>query len=166
MENNGHKWPGGLSGALGAFTVIVGLAVGATIFLPWLANKDFLFWTALTGDLRGNFILVWGGGTLLFTGFWSLFCGLLILIGGLLTLLKKRFGTMVVIVGGAVGVVTAVFDIVMIFTRLRMESGALTVYQRPGFGLWLFLAFSMVALALGVVGFLRSGGGQGSGAGA
>jgi hypothetical protein len=139
---------------VGVLTVLAGLAVLASTFLAWLPFASDIFhstgWTLLSNYTGGNFLWQRGGGTIFFSGFWSLVAGGLILIGGAIMFANRRAGGLLAMIFGLAGAGVAAVNIYMIYAKLPFRFEALS--PAPSLGLWLFAGASFVAFVLGIVG--------------
>ena len=98
-----------------------------------------------------NFLFSMGASKIVFTGFWSLLFGILV-IAGAVTLMTGWGGANggLVLVGGILGLAISVVSIVMIYT-------VKPIALAPGVGLWLFAVFSLIAAVAGGVGGSQAG---------
>lgn len=143
--------PGG-SVLLGILTMLAGAVVVGSTFLEW-ATSPLGAGVNITGwfVMQGGFELTGGGftvvlseqGTVFFTGFFSLLLGALVLVGGVVTLIRRRPGGVLTLVFAIAASVVSAVDITMIFAKMEGSS--------PGVGLYLFAGAALVALVLGVI---------------
>ena len=102
----------------------------------------------------GNFLLRWGKGTLLFTGFWSLVIGLGIIACALLVFREKRAGGILALALGSLGFLISVVNIIMVFGPINSRFMSISnshISANVGPGLWALLFFS---ICTAVIGFL------------
>lgn len=131
---------------LGIAAMVSGAIVMASTFLVWVTSSGFDFivainptgWQFMTkaGGVGGNFMFIRAEGILYFTGLWSILAGLGIITGAVLLLAGYRQGGRASGIAGVVGVGAATVNIVMTF---KLQNGI-------GYGVWLFLLFSIVAV--------------------
>jgi hypothetical protein len=108
--------------------------------------------------MPGNF-LVRTGETVLFTGFWSLLFGAAIIAAAALIVLRKKAGGIAALGVGGVGLVMAVVNITMVYTTMQPDSEVSSMMSvGSGVGLWMFLAFSLIAVAAGIIAVLAERG--------
>jgi hypothetical protein len=136
---------------LGVFVALGMVMVFISAFLPWVTSAG----TSLSGvnlmtmQGEGFFMIRWGWGGILFTGFFSLVIGSLMIVPAILLFLNRGGGPAWSIVTGVFGFFMALVNVILIYaTYNNGEAGA---------GLWLMLAFSVVVLACGIVGLRYSG---------
>lgn len=130
------------SSAIGA----LGLLIIITTFLPWLTVMGFNLgsgWNAmLHGSSSGGFsIFIHGEGVLFFTGFWSIFIGLTIIVGAVMLYMRYTAGVWVARIAGFFGVLFSVL------TTMTVSFNGMTA----GIGLWLFNVFSLAAVIVAVL---------------
>ena len=135
----------GIVVALGMVMVFV------STFLPWVTSPggSISGTNLMTMQGEGFFMIRWGWGGMLFTGFFSLVIGALMIIPAILLLLNNRGGASWSIVTGVFGFFMALVNVIMVFATY--DNGSV------GAGLWLMLAFSIVVLACGIVGLRYAG---------
>ena len=153
---------------MGVITLLCGLLVIASTFLAWTTGSPVVGansssgWNIMRASTSaalqegggGGFNLaLTGEGTIFFTGFWSMLLGALILLGGVTILFRRRAGGVLTLLFGVGASMLAAVNVAMVFTK--MSSPYASIY--PGPGLWVFLAFSLLALALGITGLARPG---------
>jgi hypothetical protein len=92
-----------------------------------------------------NFLFSTGGSRIVFTGFWSLLFGVLIVAGAVTLITGWGGANGLVLTAGILGLIISVLSIVMIYT-LKLQS------LTPGAGLWMFAVFSLIAAVAGGVG--------------
>jgi len=89
-----------------------------------------------------------------FTGLWPIAFGALLLLLGLMLLAPvKKIGIPIAVIG-MLGFVVSLINIIEGYTKLGALTGSsygMTVTNTVGIGLWLFLVFSVLAAAAGVV---------------
>ena len=137
----------------GMVTTILGIVVAlgmvlvfVSSFLPWVTSSGASTSgvTLMTMQGEGFFMIRWGWGGMLFTGFFGLVIGALMIIPAILLLLNKGGGSSWAIVTGVFGFFMALVNVIMVFATY--DNGSV------GAGLWLMLAFSIVVLICGIVG--------------
>ena len=137
----------------GMVTTILGIVVAlgmvmvfVSAFLPWVtsAGASTSGVSLMTMQGEGFFMVRWGWGGMLFTGFFSLVIGALMIIPAILLLLNKRGGSSWAIVTGVFGFFMALVNVIMVYATY--DNGSV------GAGLWLMLTFSIVVLVCGIVG--------------
>lgn len=117
-------------------------------FLDWifgLSGWDLMFGGGFASGR--NFLFSWGRG-IFFSGFWSLLFGVLIILGGLILLSDRVYGSDLTLVSGVVVLAISVVNIVMAYVNTSAALG-------PGGGLWLVAVFAFLAVILGAVGIPR-----------
>lgn len=124
-------------------------------FLPWVttgavSNSGINLMTSRGLGFQGFFMIRWGWGGILFTGFFSLFFGALMLIPVILFLLNNPDGASWAIVLGVLVFFIALVNIIMVYSTLN-ASGV-------GAGLWVMLASAIVLLVCGIVALRFSSG--------
>lgn len=134
-------------------TTILGIVVAlgmvmvfVSSFLPWItsAGASTSGVSLMTMQGEGFFMIRWGWGGILFTGFFGLVIGALMIIPAILLLLNKGGGSSWAIVTGVFGFFMALVNVILIYATYGNGSA--------GAGLWLMLAFSIVVLVCGIVG--------------
>ena len=118
-----------------------GIVVLISAFLPWF--EGFTGWNIMSGTNlwpHHNVAYTSRGGLLVFTGFWAILLGILIIAGGLLLLTKVRAGAAVAVVASLLGLTFAAISVVTLSNR-NLNAGA---------GLYIFGVFSLVSVVLGV----------------
>lgn len=128
----------------GAMIVMLAAAlIIISTFINWVQGSTGWNIVFRSFGTSGTFFLTWWSKGLLFSGFWSLLIGILIVVGGIMFLTDREGGTLLVACGIA-GVVIALFDIVMIYANGAYFPAG------PGLGLWLLVGISLVTVALGL----------------
>ena len=150
--------------------VVCGLLVSLSTFLNWVSislggysysvSGWFFVSSADVLGPRGNILFGWGRG-LWFSGLWSLIAGTGLIIGGLLLLLKSRWGGYVTGAFGLLGFITALTNMMVTYMVLlpsmppRVYTGAdggrSWPVVCPGEGLVLVLILSGAGLLLGIL---------------
>ena len=118
-----------------------GIVVLISTFLPWFEGSTG--WSIIFGNSlwpQHNFAYTSRGGLLVFTGFWAMLLGILIIAGGLLLLTKVRAGAAVAVVATLLGLTFAAISVVTLSNR-NLNAGA---------GLYIFGVFSLASVVLGV----------------
>ncbi|MBU4173413.1 MAG: hypothetical protein KKB90_04525 [Actinobacteria bacterium] len=143
----------GRGAGTGMVTMILGIIVAlgmvmvfVSAFLPWVtsAGASTSGVSLMTMQGEGFFMIRWGWGGMLFTGFFSLVIGALMIIPAILLLLNKRGGPSWAIVTGVFGFFMALVNVIMVYATY--DNGGV------GAGLWLMLIFSIMVLVCGIVG--------------
>ena len=143
--------PGG-SVLLGLLTLLAGGLVAGSTFLQWVtspagASVNLTGWFVMQGGFEvfgGGFELVIAEqGTIFFTGFFSLLLGALILLGGVVTLIRRRPGGILTLLFALAASVVSTVNITMVFAKMQGSA--------PGVGLWMFALAALAALALGII---------------
>lgn len=117
-------------------------------FLDWifgLSGWDLMFGGGFASGR--NFLFSWGRG-IFFSGFWSLLFGVLIILGGVILLTDRVYGSDLTLVSGVVVLAISVVNIVMAYINTTAAVG-------PGAGLWLVAVFAFLAVIFGAVGIPR-----------
>jgi hypothetical protein len=140
----------------GLLTIVAGGVIIGSTFLPWLSSLGLSLsgWQIMRMGVFGTggssvSLVVTGGGTVFFTGFFTLLLGALILASGLFMIFRRRPGGILAFVFALPVAGFAAVDIVMIYSKMSPAS--------PGAGLWMFAAGSVVAIVLGIIGLASSG---------
>jgi hypothetical protein len=134
---------------------IVGVLAGASgvviiisTFLGWISGIAMSGWSMMFSSGFGttqNFLFSIGSSKIVFTGFWSLLFGILVVAGAVTLVTGWGGADGLVLTAGLLGLGISVVSIVMIYT-------VKPVALAPGVGLWLFAVFSLIAMIAGVVG--------------
>jgi hypothetical protein len=90
-----------------------------------------------------NFLFSTGSSKIVFSGFWSLLFGILVIAGAVTLLTGWGGANGLVLTGGILGFAFSVVSIIMIYKPIAIA---------PGPGLWLFAVFSLIAAVAGGVG--------------
>lgn len=137
---------------LGIFASVCAVMVFISTFLPWFSvnGVSHTGMELMTMDAQGFFMIRWGGGGIIFTGFFSLLFGALMLIAAILLFVDNRGGAIWSITIGVFGFFLALVNIIMVYTTYDAPSAA------PGIGQWLMLGFSIIILVCGAVGLRYS----------
>lgn len=146
----GYGGSGGASIILGSVAALSAVLVFISTFITWLHQSGvFISGISLmsTTEMEGFFMIRWGWGGMVFTGFFSLLLGAVMIIPVILLYLNKRSGASWSIVTGVFGFFIALANIILIFTTFPEGSRA-----SAGAGLYLMLAFSVGVLVCGIVG--------------
>lgn len=139
-----------IAGPIGAIlTVASGVLVLIATWLNWVAGVTGWGLMFRSFGTTGNFLFSWGPRTFLFSGFWSLLFGILIILGGLI-LFGDYNGSNLSFVAGIMGLLIAVTNIVIIY----VNTGPL---GQPGGGLWLFAIMSLLTAIFGATVVPRGG---------
>jgi hypothetical protein len=139
---------------------IVGVLAGASgivmiisTFLEWISRSSVSGWSMMSSSGFGtthNFLFSVGASKIIFTGFWSLLLGGLVVAGAVTLVTGWGGANGLVLVGGILGLAISVVSIVMIYT-------VKPIALAPGVGLWLFSVFSLIAAVAGGVGASQAG---------
>ena len=134
---------------------IVGVLAGASgilmiisTFLEWISRSGMTGWSMMFSSGFGtaqNFLFSTVASKIVFTGFWSLLFGILVIAGAVTLLTGWGGANGLVLTGGILGLAISVVSIVMIY-NVKLIAFA------PGPGLWLFAVFSLMAAVAGGVG--------------
>lgn len=140
----------------GILTIVAGGIIVGSTFVPWLTVMGLSVsgWQIMRQGVTGSggsgmSLVITGGGTVFFTGFFTLVLGALILASGLMMLFRRRVGGILAFVFALPAAGFAAVNIVMVYTKMQSVS--------PGAGLWMFAAGSAVAIVLGIIGLASSG---------
>ncbi|HEY5530742.1 MAG TPA: hypothetical protein VIK22_01925 [Candidatus Anoxymicrobiaceae bacterium] len=132
---------GALAGASGIVMII-------STFLVWISGSGMTGWSMMFSSGFGttrNFLFSMGASKIVFTGFWSLLFGILVIAGAVTLMTGWGGANGLVLTGGILGLVLSVVSIIMIYTVKPIAFA-------PGPGLWLFAVFSLIAAVAGAVG--------------
>lgn len=134
---------------------IVGVLAGASgivmiisTFLAWISGSGVTGWSMMFSSGFGtahNFLFSTGASKIVFTGFWSLLFGILVVAGAVTLVTGWGGANGLVLTGGMLGFAISVVSIIMIYS-------VKLIALAPGPGLWLFAVFSLIAAVAGVVG--------------
>ena len=134
---------------------IVGVVAGASgvlviisTFFSWISGSGVTGWSMMSKGGFGtsqNFLFSTGGSRIVFTGFWSLLFGVLIVAGAVTLITGWGGANGLVLTAGILGLIISVLSIVMIYTVKLLS-------LTPGAGLWMFAVFSLIAAVAGGVG--------------
>jgi len=139
---------------------IVGVLAGASgivmiisTFLVWISGSGMTGWSMMFSSGFGttrNFLFSTGASKIVFTGFWSLLFGILVVAGAVTLVTGWGGANGLVLAAGILGLAISVVSIVMIYTVKPIAFA-------PGAGLWLFAVFSLIAAVAGGVGASQAG---------
>jgi hypothetical protein len=139
---------------------IVGVLAGASgivmvisTFLVWISASGITGWRMMSSSGFGtthNFLFSTGASKIIFTGFWSLLFGIIVVAGAVTLVTGWGGANGLVLAGGILGLGISVVSIVMIYT-------VKPIALAPGVGLWLFAVFSLIAAVAGGVGASQAG---------
>jgi hypothetical protein len=134
---------------------IVGVVAGASgvlviisTFFSWISGSGVTGWSMMFKSGFGtsqNFLFSTGGSRIVFSGFWSLLFGVLIVAGAVTLITGWGGANGLVLTAGILGLIISVLSIVMIYTVKLLS-------LTPGAGLWMFAVFSLIAAVAGGVG--------------
>jgi hypothetical protein len=133
---------GALAGAAGVLVII-------STFFSWISGSGVTGWSMMSRAGFGtsqNFLFSTGGSRIVFSGFWSLLFGVLIVAGAVTLVTGWGGANGLVLAAGLLGLIISVLSIVMIYT-LKSQ-----IPLTPGAGLWMFAVFSLIAAVAGGVG--------------
>lgn len=131
---------------LGALLGATGIAIFVSAFFIWVLGLTG--WNLMFGKHFGpesNMFFAYAGGLLVFSGFWALVLGLLIMAAAVLAFTGSRISGILAVTVSVIGLILSVGSIA-------------TAYDRglnAGVGLFLFAAFSLIALVLGITSILQ-----------
>src|SRR5665647_171954 len=137
---------GAVAGASGVLVII-------STFFSWISGSGVTGWSMMSRGGFGtsqNFLFSTGGSRIVFSGFWSLLFGVLVVAGAVTLVTGWGGANGLVLAGGILGLGISVVSIVMIYT-------VKPIALAPGVGLWLFAVFSLIAAVAGGVGASRAG---------
>jgi hypothetical protein len=134
---------------LGVVAALSSVMVFISSFLPWISSQGAQGVSTtgiqlMTANIEGFFMIRWGWGGILFTGFFGLVFGAVMLIPAILLLLNRRSGATWSIVTGVLGFFIALVNIIMVFSTYEGVKASA--------GLWLMLVFSVIVLLCGIIG--------------
>lgn len=139
---------------VGILTTIAGLVVFFMTWVPWVRGVTG-YGLMATGSRAGNFL--WrvesGRNIILFTGFWSLLAGVLLILGGVVMIFRHRTGGSIATAGGLIGTLVGIFNLIMVYrlgTAFSQTTGLSSI--APSVGLWIFTIVSAIALVHGILG--------------
>jgi hypothetical protein len=133
---------------VGAVAGAAGVLVIISTFFSWISGSGVTGWSMMFRSGFGtsqNFLFSTGGSRIVFSGFWSLLFGVLIVAGAVTLITGWGGANGLVLTAGILGLIISVLSIVMIYT-LKLQS------LTPGAGLWMFAVFSLIAAVAGGVG--------------
>ena len=133
---------------VGAVAGVSGVLVIISTFFSWISGSGVTGWSMMSKGGFGssqNFLFSTGGSRIVFSGFWSLLFGVLIVAGAVTLITGWGGANGLVLTAGVLGLIISVLSIVMIYT-LKLQS------LTPGAGLWMFAVFSLIAAVAGGVG--------------
>lgn len=134
---------------LGIVTALFSVLIFISAFLPWIMTGGVSRsgMNLMTSPGKGFFMISWGWGGILFSGFFSLLFGAFMIIPVILLLLNRQSGASWSIGLGVLVFFTALVNVIMIYATFSDYGGA-----SVGAGLWSLLASAVVVLACGIVG--------------
>lgn len=149
-KGTGGMEPETVTTILGAIVALGAVVVFISTFLPWfkVGGVSDTGVQLMTLEGEGFFMIKWGWGGILFTGFFSLLIGTLMIIPVIALFLNKRSGASWSIVTGVFGFFISLVNIIMVYSTY--ENGGV------GVGLWLMLVFSIAVLVCGSIGIRYS----------
>jgi zinc-ribbon domain len=144
----------GMKMVAGALAFIAGGVVVASTFLAWfssLSGWSFMIHASEMNSASGsgtvNFLFAAGNGKFLFSGFWSLLFGGLMVIAGILLFAGVRSGRGLEILFSLLAAAVAIVNIIMVYTTGGPSAGV-----NAGIGLWLFAGFGILGIVAGTLG--------------
>lgn len=144
---------------IGLATIVSGVIVFISMFLTWVTStglSDTGWDLMMATNSPGNILWRTGGqevsGLILFTGFWALIVGVMLMLLGINIILRlrdSRESAAYYVIGlGLLGAAVATVNMVMIATKFKEAVGAPV---SVGVGLYLLLAGSIIGLILGIM---------------
>lgn len=133
---------------VGAVAGVSGVLVIISTFFSWISGSGVTGWSMMSKSGFGtsqNFLFSTGGSRIVFSGFWSLLFGVLIVAGAVTLITGWGGANGLVLTAGLLGLIISVLSIVMIYTVKLLS-------LTPGAGLWMFAVFSLIAAVAGGVG--------------
>src|SRR5450830_1349661 len=116
---------------VGAVAGVSGVLVIISTFFSWISGSGVTGWSMMSKGGFGtsqNFLFSTGGSRIVFSGFWSLLFGVLIVAGAVTLITGWGGANGLVLTAGILGLIISVLSIVMIYT-LKLQS------LTPGAGL-------------------------------
>ena len=151
VEPGRRRMPYPAAPIVGAVAGAAGVVVIISTFFSWISGTGITGWSMMSKAGFGtsqNFLFSTGGSRIVFTGFWSLLFGVLIVAGAVTLITGWGGANGLVLTAGILGLIISVLSIVMIYTYTVGLQHPLT----PGAGLWMFAVFSLIAAVAGGVG--------------
>ena len=153
VEQRRRPMPYPTAPIVGVLAGASGIAMIISTFLGWISGIGMTGWSMMFSSGFGttqNFLFSAGASKIVFTGFWSLLFGIIVVAGAVTLVTGWGGANGLVLTGGILGLAISVVSIVMIYTvkPVALAPGALA----PGVGLWLFAVFSLIAAVAGGVG--------------
>ena len=152
-ERRRRRMPYPAAPIVGVLAGASGIAMIISTFLEWFSNTSVSGWSMMSSSGFGtthNFLFSVGASKIIFTGFWSLLLGIIVVAGAVTLVTGWGGANGLVLVGGILGLAISVVSIVMIYT-------VKPIALAPGVGLWLFSVFSLIAAVAGGVGASQAG---------
>jgi len=147
-EQRRRRMPYPAAPIIGVLAGASGIVMIISTFLVWISGSGMSGWRMMSSSGFGttrNFLFSVGASRIIFTGFWSLLLGILVVAGAVTLVTGWGGANGLVLTAGILGLAFSVVSIVMIYT---IKPIALA----PGAGLWLFAVFSLIAAVAGGVG--------------
>jgi hypothetical protein len=142
------------SPVVGILTLLAGIAVFLMAWVPWVRGVTG-YSLMVTSGRAGN--ILWriepGRNILLFTGFWALLAGVLLIAGGAAMIFRHRVGGVIALLGGLIGALTGTVTLIMIYrlgNTLSLTTGAGDIV--PHAGIWAFTIVAFLAFVSGILG--------------
>ena len=152
-ERRRRRMPYPAAPIVGVLAGASGIAVIISTFLEWISNTSVSGWSMMSTSGFGtthNFLFSTGASKIIFTGFWSLLLGIIVVAGAVTLVTGWGGANGLVLAGGILGLGISVVSIVMIYT-------VKPIALAPGVGLWLFAVSSLIATVAGGVGVSQAG---------
>jgi len=148
VEQRRRPMPYPTAPIVGVLAGASGIAMIISTFLGWISGIGMTGWSMMFSSGFGtthNFLFSAGASKIVFTGFWSLLFGIIVVAGAVTLVTGWGGANGLVLTGGILGLAISVVSIIMIYTVKPIAFA-------PGPGLWLFAVFSLIAAVAGAVG--------------
>jgi len=148
VERRRRAMPYPTAPIVGVLAGASGIAMIISTFLGWISGIGMTGWSMMFSSGFGttqNFLFSAGASKIVFTGFWSLLFGIIVVAGAVTLVTGWGGANGLVLTGGILGLAISVVSIIMIYTVKPIAFA-------PGPGLWLFAVFSLIAAVAGAVG--------------
>ncbi len=141
-------------------TFLLGAGLILSTFLNWYVETTGYQLLSLSNYPRtmftGNPLMrtVGPNKAFLFTGFWPLFLGAVLIASGILIFLRIRGTRWLLLTASGLATAIASLNLVSIYTELQpgqLGPAFLPLNTRPGPGVWLFLGFALGALGFSIL---------------
>jgi hypothetical protein len=153
VERRRRRMPYPAAPIVGVLAGASGIVMIISTFLVWISGSGMSGWRMMSSNGFGtthNFLFSTGASKIIFTGFWSLLFGIIVVAGAVTLVTGWGGANGLVLTGGILGLGISVVSIVMLYT-------VKPVAIAPGVGLWLFAVFSLIAAVSGGVGASQAG---------